>query len=96
MLSSSNQILVAFTKELVPGILNLTPPMKHDFAQFAQGPRVETVIVGYHDIRQEPKLGIDTILADMDVHRLARVTLVREEVEAEALVTENDGHSGLL
>ncbi|MEO5324956.1 hypothetical protein [Mesorhizobium sp. CC13] len=51
MLSSSNQTLVAFTKELVPGIRDLTPPMGDHFGQFAQGARAEAVIVRYHDIR---------------------------------------------
>jgi len=54
--------------------------------------RIKAVTVGYRYIWLEPDLGVPTAALDMNMRRLGRLALVREEVVAQAALTEHDGH----
>lgn len=77
---------------LMPCPLKLLAVLLDQTLDTVEGPGVEAVIVGHHHCGREPEFSLVPTFANVDVGGLARVALVRVEVEFEAVEAQDDRH----
>jgi hypothetical protein len=76
----------------IPGSLNPRPFLIHHSEERVQFRRIKPKALGHSNIRPQPELRLVIAPTDMHMRRLARVTLVREEIEPIALAFEDRRH----
>jgi hypothetical protein len=77
----------------IPGSLDSRPLVIHHSEQRVQFRRIKAKALGHGNIRpQSRELRLVIAPTDMHMRRLARVTLVREEIEPIALAFEDRRH----
>ncbi len=77
---------------LMPRSFYPTPTVLNDRDDPALRPGVEAMIVRIDHLGIKPRLGVDLLLVDVDMERLARVAFVGIEVEPEAAFAKDDRH----
>jgi len=80
----------------MPSPLNHLHVLLDDASKFAQGPRIEAHAESHSYLGPEPEFRLAVGLPHMHMSRLARVSFVRVEEEAEALVAQHDRHRRII
>jgi hypothetical protein len=67
---------VALAEVVIPCFLDLAAPVLDNGAELGQYPGRKAMIIRYVYLRLKPEFGIRSVLGDMNVERLARITFV--------------------